>query len=60
MAVFVGTQQRREARIIVETRPAQLVDRAVAADECSGFTIAQQGVIFDRLAHVNGFRVKTA
>ena len=42
-----GAEQRRKAGVGIEGRPAQPVDRAVAADQRRGLAIADQPIIFD-------------
>ena len=44
-------EKRREARIRIEARPAQPVDRAVAADERGGVAVPDQRVVFDPSRH---------
>ncbi len=46
-AMLLGTQQRSEAGIGREGRPAEPVDRTVARDQGGGLAIADQRVIFD-------------
>ena len=46
-AMFRGAQKGGEAGIRIETRHAQPVDRAVAADQRRGAAIADHGIIFD-------------
>ena len=48
--VFRSTQQRRKACARIEPRPTQPVDRAAARDECSGLTVAEEGVVFESVA----------
>src|SRR5262245_65638934 len=45
------TQQRGEARRRIETRPAQPIDRAVAADQGRRLAVADQSVVFDAKRH---------
>ena len=47
IAVIRGTNQRGETGSTVEARPAQPVDRAIAADQCRGMAIADQSIILD-------------
>ena len=46
-AVLARAEQRREAGIRVEARPAQPVDRAIAADQRGALAVADQRVVFD-------------
>ena len=46
-AVLVGAEQRGKAGIGIEGRPAQPVDRAVAADQRRGLAVADQSIVFD-------------
>ena len=46
-AVLLGAEQRGKAGIGIEGRPAQPVDRSVAADQRRGLAIADQPIIFD-------------
>ena len=51
--MLVGAEQRGEAGVGIEGRPAQPVDRAVAADQRRGLAIADQPVIFDPAGQVD-------
>src|SRR3954454_166555 len=42
-----GAEQGRKARIRIEARPAQPVDRAVRADECGAFAVPNECVVLD-------------
>src|ERR1700738_2377306 len=46
-AVAGGAEQGGETRIRIKGRPAQPIDRAVAADQRRGLAVADQPVIFD-------------
>jgi len=50
-AVLLGPEQRRETGIGVEARPAQPVDRAVAADQRGALAIADQHIVLDASCH---------
>ena len=50
-AVILGAEQGTEHRRRVETRETQPVDAAIAADERSGATITDQGIILDAKSH---------
>ena len=54
--VLVRAQQRGKAGIGIEPRPAQPVDRAVAADQRRCAQIADQGIVFDARGHVASVR----
>ena len=51
-AMLAGAEQRRKARLRIEPRPAQPVDRAVARYQRGAAAIADQRVIFDGSGHV--------
>src|SRR5262249_9272763 len=58
MAIVPITQQRREHRGRIKTRPAQPVDRTVAANERGGLAITDQRIVFDTAWH-RGSQSKT-
>ena len=49
--MFRAAEQGREAGSRIEPRPAQPVDRSVAADERGGFAIADQSVVLNERTH---------
>ena len=51
VAVLLGAEQRREAGGGVEAGEAHPVHRAVEPDQGCGVTVAEQGVVLDRLRH---------
>jgi hypothetical protein len=50
-SMFARSQERGEAGVGVEARPAQPIDRTVAPDQRGRFTIADESIIFDAAAH---------
>src|SRR6185436_10052758 len=50
-AVLLAAEQRREAGVGVEARPAQPVDRAVAADQRGALAVADQRIVLDASRH---------
>jgi hypothetical protein len=48
-------EQRCEAGIVVEARPAEPVDGAVAGNERRGLAIANEAVILDGLGHAPAY-----
>jgi hypothetical protein len=46
--MFVGAEKRGKTGVGVKGRPAQPVDRAIAADKGCGLKIADQTIVFDR------------
>ena len=63
-AMLVGAEQGGKAGVGIEGRPAQPVDRAVAADQRRGLAIADQPVVFDsagqRVCHHLGSMLRRA
>ena len=53
-AVLRRAEQRRETGIGIEARPAQPVDRAVAADQRRGLAVADQAIIFNPVGQAGG------
>ena len=51
VSVAIGAEQRREAGVGIEARPAQPIERAIARHQSGGLAIADQSVIFDTRRH---------
>jgi len=49
--VIRRAEERREAGIRIETRPAQPVDRSVTADQGGAAQVSDQGIVFDTQGH---------
>ena len=58
--VALVAEQRREARIGIESRPAKPVDRPVAADQGGRFAIAHECIVFDPQRHDAALNARAA
>src|SRR6185369_8533058 len=58
-AVLARAEQGGEARIRVEARPAQPVDRAVTADQRGALAVADERIVLDAKRHWILYSVKS-